>query len=115
MKSYNTRGFHKSGQREYALTRNYVALGEYLQVMRIKADLTQREVSLELGYSSAQFISNFERGISSPPLKKLKELIRMYRMPVEKVMSLVLEGEREVLMAALRPSQGRRNFPRISQ
>jgi hypothetical protein len=35
-------------QREYALTRNYVALGEYLQEMRIKSDLTQREVSLEL-------------------------------------------------------------------
>ena len=95
-------------QREYALTRNYVALGEYLQEMRIKSDLTQREVSLELGYSSAQFISNFERGISSPPLKKLKELIRMYKMPVEKVMGLVLEGEREVLVAALRNNTSRR-------
>jgi transcriptional regulator with XRE-family HTH domain len=98
------RPYMKSGQREYALTRNYVALGAYLQEMRIKANLTQREVSQLLGYSSAQFISNFERGISSPPLKKLKELIRMYRMPVDKVMSLVLEGEREVLVAALRPS-----------
>jgi transcriptional regulator with XRE-family HTH domain len=96
-------------QREYALTRNYVALGEYLQEMRIKSDLTQREVSLELGYSSAQFISNFERGISSPPLKKLKELIRMYKMPIEKVMGLVLEGEREVLVAALRNAPARRS------
>jgi transcriptional regulator with XRE-family HTH domain len=96
-------------QREYALTRNYVALGEYLQEMRIKSDLTQREVSLELGYSSAQFISNFERGISSPPLKKLKELIRMYKMPIEKVMGLVLEGEREVLVAALRNAPSRRS------
>ncbi|MGZ3652458.1 MAG: helix-turn-helix domain-containing protein [Bdellovibrionota bacterium] len=114
MKSYSARGFQKGAQREYALTRNYVALGEYLQEMRVKAGLTQREVSLELGYSSAQFISNFERGISSPPLKKLKELIRMYRMPVEKVMGLVLEGEREVLVAALRSQgPGRRAGARI--
>jgi transcriptional regulator with XRE-family HTH domain len=95
-------------QREYALTRNYGSLGQYLQEMRTKAKLTQREVSLELGYSSAQFISNFERGISSPPLKKLRELIRMYKMPVEKVMGLVLEGEREVLVAALRSSSSSR-------
>jgi transcriptional regulator with XRE-family HTH domain len=70
--------------------------------------MTQREVSVKLGYSSAQFISNFERGISSPPLKKLKDLIRLYGMPVEKVMSLVLEGEREVLQSALRGSKARR-------
>jgi transcriptional regulator with XRE-family HTH domain len=97
----------KGKQRVYALTRNYVALGAYLQEMRAKANLTQREVSLELGYSSAQFISNFERGITSPPLKKLKELIRMYKMPVEKVMNLLIEGERELLLAALRPSSGK--------
>jgi transcriptional regulator with XRE-family HTH domain len=106
----NVRPYSRGNQKEYALPRNYVALGEYLQEMRIRANLTQREVSLELGYSSAQFISNFERGISSPPLKKLRELIRMYKMPVEKVMNLVLEGEREVLAAALRPtSSGRRS------
>lgn len=105
----NVRPYSRAGQREYALTRNYVALGAYLQEMRIKANMTQREVSIALGYSSAQFISNFERGISSPPLKKLKELIRLYRMPVDKVMNLVLEGEREVLVAALRGnSPGRR-------
>jgi DNA-binding XRE family transcriptional regulator len=103
----STRIRSKGIQKEYVLTRNYVALGEYLQQMRIQANMTQREVSLELGYSSAQFISNFERGISSPPLKKLRELIRMYKMPVEKVMSLVLEGEREVLVAALRSGSSR--------
>lgn len=81
--------------------RHYVGLGQYLQEMRIRADLTQREVSSTLGYSSAQFISNFERGISTPPLKKLKVLIQMYRMPVERVMSLILEGERDILASAL--------------
>lgn len=103
-----TKPYGRESKKEYALTRNYVALGQYLQEMRIRAKLTQREVSLELGYSSAQFISNFERGIAAPPLKKLKDLIRIYRMPVEKVMNLILEGDREALQAALYSNQGRR-------
>jgi transcriptional regulator with XRE-family HTH domain len=98
----NARSKQKAPNRLYALTRNFVALGSYLQEMRIKAGLTQRVVSLELEYSSAQFISNFERGISSPPFSKLKVLIRLYKMPLEKVMNLVLEGERQVLSDALR-------------
>lgn len=98
------RPYSRGSQKEYVLTRNYVTLGAYLQEMRLKTKLTQREVSIALGYSSAQFISNFERGIASPPHKKLKELIRLYRMPVEKVMNLVLEGERVALAAVLHES-----------
>lgn len=97
----------KSELRQYASVRNFMALGEYLQEMRVRANLTQKEVSDSLGYSSAQFISNFERGISSPPLKKLRQLIAMYRMPVDKVMALILEGESEFLRTALK-GDGRR-------
>lgn len=93
-------------KRTYATPRNYTALGRYLQEMRHKAGLTQREVSIALGYSSAQFISNFEAGIASPPLAKLKQLVEMYKMPVDKLMALILEGEKEVLMSVLRPTSG---------
>jgi hypothetical protein len=96
----------KSDRRTYATPRNYTALGRYLQEMRHKAGLTQREVSIALGYSSAQFISNFEAGIASPPLAKLKQLVEMYKMPIEKLMALVLEGEKAVLMSVLRPTSG---------
>ncbi|RYZ96490.1 MAG: XRE family transcriptional regulator, partial [Proteobacteria bacterium] len=64
--------------------------------------LTQRSVSLSLGYSSAQFISNFERGIAAPPLKKLKILARLYKMPTDRVVDLVIEAERAILEGALR-------------
>jgi len=74
--------------------------------MRKRSNLTQREVSIALGYSSAQFISNFESGIASPPLSKLKVLVEMYKIPVEKLMSLILEGEKEVLMSVLKPASG---------
>ena len=90
-------------KKNYVLPRRYTVLGEYLQSMRTKAGLTQREVSLALGYSSAQFISNFERGIAVPPLKKLKVLVKMYDMPVETVMNMILEAEREIILNALKP------------
>lgn len=90
-------------KKQYVLPRRYTALGEYLQTMRSNASLTQREVSLALGYSSAQFISNFERGIAVPPLKKLKVLVKMYDMPVETVMDMILDAEREIMSSALKP------------
>ena len=90
-------------KKQYALPRRYTALGEYLQSMRTNAGLTQREVCLALGYSSAQFISNFERGIAVPPLKKLKILVKMYNMPVETVMDMILDAEREIMINALKP------------
>ena len=90
-------------KKQYVLPRRYTVLGDYLQAMRIKAGLTQREVSLALGYSSAQFISNFERGIAVPPLKKLKVLVKMYDMPVDTIMDMILGAEREIMLNALRP------------
>jgi transcriptional regulator with XRE-family HTH domain len=89
-------------KKQYVLARRYTALGEYLQRMRLSANLTQRDVSLALGYSSAQFISNFERGIAVPPLKKLKVLVKMYGMSVEAVMEMILEAEREIMVNALK-------------
>ena len=59
-------------KKRYALTRNFFEFGEYLKEKRVAADLTQKEVAEKIGYSSAQYISNFERGIALPPLSKLK-------------------------------------------
>jgi transcriptional regulator with XRE-family HTH domain len=89
-------------KKQYVLARRYTVLGDYLQKMRLEANLTQREVSQALGYSSAQFISNFERGIAVPPLKKLKILVKMYGMPVDTVMDMILTAEREIMVNALR-------------
>lgn len=94
-------------KKQYVLARRYTTLGDYLQKMRLEANLTQREVSLALGYSSAQFISNFERGIAVPPLKKLKVLVKMYGMPVDTVMQMILDAEREIMMSALKAKTAR--------
>ena len=88
-------------KRHYAIPRNYVKLGAFLQENRVRANLSQKEVADRLGYSSAQFISNFERGIASPPLRHLKVMIELYNMSVEKVMGIVMEEEARIMKEIL--------------
>lgn len=86
---------------KYRIVRNYTELGSYLQASRERRGLTQRQVSTKLGYSSPQFISNFERGISAPPIKKLKQLTSLYVLRPFKVIDLILTAERKILREAL--------------
>lgn len=64
-------------------------LAQYLKRKRGEARISQIEVAKQLGYTTPQFISNWERGVSSPPLEKLGEIARIYKIPrrelVEKV------------------------------
>jgi transcriptional regulator with XRE-family HTH domain len=53
-------------------------LAQFLRQARERAHLSQRQVADELGYQSPQFISNWERGLSSPPVKTLKHLGELY-------------------------------------
>lgn len=89
-------------KQHYKIPRSYTTVGEYLKDLRERASLTQREVSLALGYSSAQFISNFERGIALPPLNKMKILMEMYRGDVDRLIRLTIDAERGVLTDALK-------------
>lgn len=63
----------------------YAAIGEELRKLREKAGLKQKEVATLLGYTSPQFISNWERGISSPPVKTIKQLANIYKTSPEKL------------------------------
>ena len=72
-------------------------LGKYLQKRRIKADLTQIEVARKLGYSSAQFISNFERGLCSPPLKQLRKIENMYDIDPCELIKIMMKERQELL------------------
>lgn len=90
------------GKKKYVLARNFTQVGAYLREMREKKKLTQREVSLELGYSSAQFISNFENGIAIPPMKKLRTLLKIYEMNPDVLMDLIIKAQREIMATSLK-------------
>jgi transcriptional regulator with XRE-family HTH domain len=66
-------------------------LAQFLKQTREKAELSQRQVADHLGYQSAQFISNWERGVSSPPLKTLKKLGDLYHVSAETLYQILLQ------------------------
>lgn len=72
-------------------TRNFTQLGELLQKARTRAGLTQEDVAKELGYTH-QFISNWERGISSPPCRLLRRIAAIYGISATELYDFLLEG-----------------------
>lgn len=57
--------------------------GELLKKFREMRGLTQKQVSDKLGYSSPQFVSNWERGVSMPPMNSLKKVARILKLEKE--------------------------------
>lgn len=76
-------------------------LGTYLKDVREQAELTQADVSQKLGYTSPQFISNIERGISVVPLKTLARMVGLYKISAESVVKIILESQRKLLREKL--------------
>lgn len=66
------------------------ALAEELVKLRKQAGLSQRDVSTKLGYSTPQFISNWERGVSEPPVSAALELALLYKVPVAHLKYLMI-------------------------
>jgi transcriptional regulator with XRE-family HTH domain len=77
-------------------------LSEFLKSNRVKAGFTQAEVAAKLGYTTPQFISNWERGQSSPPIKILKKLAKLYDVGAQELYDVILEISIEELKADLR-------------
>lgn len=72
-------------------------LGRELKRWREKAGLTQREVAKALGFTSSQYPSNWERGVSKPPLKHLPALCDMIKAPRTKLTRLVHRADLEAV------------------
>ena len=80
-------------------------LGQFLKDVREQSSLTQAEVSQKLGYTSPQFISNIERGISVVPLKTLARMVGLYKVNPETVVRIILESQRKLLREKLMKSK----------
>lgn len=65
-------------------------LGAYLKEKREHAELSQGDVARRLGYSTAQYISNFERGVCQPSLKIIARLAKMYRVDLKELFDIIM-------------------------
>lgn len=62
----------------------------FLKNKRIAAGHSQKDVADKLGYSTPQFISNWERGISQPPVNSLKRLADLYNTSADELFEVAL-------------------------
>jgi transcriptional regulator with XRE-family HTH domain len=75
-------------------------LSAYMKRSREASGLSQQEVGRKIGLSSPQFISNWERGISGPPVKTLLRLKNIYKLDLNHVVDLIVDGTRVKLHRA---------------
>lgn len=66
-------------------------VGKLFKDYRLSADLSQGYVSKQLGYSSPQFLSNFERGLCMLPLPKLKKALDLYKEDGTELIDLMVD------------------------
>lgn len=72
-------------------------LGNYLKEARLSSDMSQKEVSNHLNFSSAQFISNIERGKCAVPRYVLRELVHLYGIDKNIFIGLVMKWSEKSL------------------
>jgi transcriptional regulator with XRE-family HTH domain len=76
-------------------------LNDYLREKRLDSGLSQLDVARVLGYASPQFVSNWERGLVSPPLETIAVLIEIYKIPSNDVINRILAETRGYLEESL--------------
>lgn len=67
----------------------YQKLGKKLRQLRVNSGHSQVTVSHSLGYRTTQFISNWERGFSYPPIKSLAKLAVLYATSAEEIYRMI--------------------------
>ncbi|MGZ3768421.1 MAG: helix-turn-helix domain-containing protein [Bdellovibrio sp.] len=77
-------------------------LPKLLQTYREKSGLSQVEVAEKLGYTTSQFVSNWERGLSAPPFNALRKLAVLYKIDADELFDISLENKIEQVKADLR-------------
>lgn len=77
------------------------SLSDYLRQKRLDSGLSQLDVAKVLGYSSPQFVSNWERGLVSPPLETIAVLIDLYKIPPAEVIERIMDETKDYLESRL--------------
>lgn len=66
-------------------------IGALIRERRTAKNMTQLELSRELGYESMQFVSLFERGLSKVPHEVIGKLVVILGIPEKQVVKAVIE------------------------
>jgi len=86
-------------------------LQDLLKSKRIELGYSQERLAEILGYSSGQFVSNWERGESFPPIDRLAKLSLVYGYTDETLLNMFLkESEMSVKKEYLKALEFHKTF-----
>ena len=71
--------------------------GKFLKEARVNAGFSQRHIAGKLGLKNGQYVSNFERGLCSPPLGVLKILVEKYGIHKKDLIKYFIDLEKHNL------------------
>jgi transcriptional regulator with XRE-family HTH domain len=66
-------------------------LTQFLRKKRIEKKITQLQAATALGHSTAQYVSNFERGLCEPSIETVLKLCEYYGISKRELYDLMLE------------------------
>ncbi len=66
-------------------------LKDIIKTKRVEKKYSQVKLAKLLGYSSGQFVSNWERGESYPPMDRLAKIALIFDIEKERLITLFLE------------------------
>jgi len=69
-----------------------IKLAHFLKQKRVILGLSQKDVAEKMGYSTSQFISNWERGVSQPPLHAIRKLANFYKINADEMFNVLLKA-----------------------
>jgi transcriptional regulator with XRE-family HTH domain len=81
--------------------------GDFLRETRENQGLSQKDVSEAMGYNTSQFISNWERGLSLPPIPALRKLAKLYKIDADDLFNVILEAQVDLVTQSLKEKFGK--------
>ena len=70
---------------------NFKNIAKLIREKRLKKKLTQGQLGAMLGYPSAQFVSNIERGLCGYPAKKVGKLVKLLDVLPEEIKAAMIK------------------------
>lgn len=77
-------------------------LAQTFRTARKQSGLTQAKLAKKCGFPSSQYVSNWERGVATPPLTTLPKLCRILGVDAKKVAALLLNNYKNEVNAAFK-------------
>jgi transcriptional regulator with XRE-family HTH domain len=69
---------------------------------RLELGLSQSQVANKLGFSSPQFVSNWERGLALPPIVCLPELLKLLKLNKDTTVEYMVKASKIAVESSLR-------------